>query len=165
MRDGCGYLRSVRVPARLRGVVDADDLRQTVMLRFYARGAEFRWRSDAERRSYLHQILASVLIDALRREARTRRSGGRAVLAVEEVPADWTSPSRKAIRNERQARLIEAIAALPKDQRTAVTLYYLEGRTLTETAEIMGKTVFAVAGLIRRALFTLRRQLGDDVEF
>jgi RNA polymerase sigma-70 factor, ECF subfamily len=164
MKDDLEYAPSVRIPASLRRIVDADDLRQSMMLRFYLSGSKFRWRSDAERRAYLHRLLVSVLIDELRRERRGCRSGRRVAVVLGEVPADWTSPSRKAIRNERQARLVEAIAAIPADQRMAVTLVYLQGRTLTEAAQIMGKTVWAVAGLLRRALVTLRKQLAEYAE-
>lgn len=161
MADDLDFAPSVQVPASLRRIVDADDLRQSAMLRFYATGADFQWRSDVERRAYLQRLLVSALIDALRREGRACRSGDRASVVLADVPSDWTSPSRVAVRNERHARLMAAIAALPDDQRVAVTLYHLEGRTLVETAEVMGKTPVAVAGLLRRALATLRRQLAE----
>jgi RNA polymerase sigma-70 factor (ECF subfamily) len=164
MVDEFGGMPYVRIPIRLRRVVDADDLRQAGMLRFFRKGAKFLGRSDAERRAYLHRSLVSALVDVLRAEGRACRGGIRAAVVLEAVPADWTSPSRKAIRNERQARLIEAIAALPDDQRTAVTLYHLRGRTLAETAEAMGRTIPSAAGLIRRALATLRHRLADVAE-
>jgi RNA polymerase sigma-70 factor (ECF subfamily) len=163
MKDELEYAPSVRVPAGLRRIVDADDLRQAAMLRFYRRAAKFRWRSDGECRTYLRRSFVSALIDALRHENRARRSGVRVAVALEEIAAELSTPSRKMMRDERRAilsqNLFKALDALPADQRTAVTLHHLRGQTLIEAAEAMGKTSDAVAGLLRRALPTLKSLL------
>ena len=62
---------------------------------------------------------------------------------------------------DREGRLGEALARLPEDQRLAVELHHLEGRTLAETAEIMGRTRSAVASLVFRGLRNLRRMLDE----
>ena len=164
MADDFGHEPAVRVPIRLRPVVDADDLKQSAMLRFYRRGGEFQRRSESELQAYLRRSFASALGDALRRDGRARRSGNRVALALEEIAADTSTPSRKAIRNERQASLAEVLAALPDDQRRAVALHHFQGRTLAETAAAMGRTAPSVAGLIRRAFATLRRDLAEHGE-
>jgi RNA polymerase sigma-70 factor (ECF subfamily) len=155
--DGLGG----RVPARFRAVVDADDVRQEACLRVYRSGADFAGRSAAERECYQRRSLASALGDSLRFLNRARRRADRAATPVEDMASDWRSPSCRASRNEQLVRLAEALAALPADQRTAVTLHHLQGHSLTETAEAMGRSFASVAGLLRRALKDLRTRLAE----
>lgn len=159
MGEGAPSGLAVRVPARFRSVVDADDLRQEARLRLVRSGADFEGRSAAERECYERRSLASALGDSLRFLNRDRRRADRAATPIEDMAADWTSPSRRASRNEQLARLAEALAALPDDQRTAVTMHHLQGHSLTETAEAMGRSFASVAGLLRRALKDLRTRL------
>jgi RNA polymerase sigma-70 factor (ECF subfamily) len=60
-------------------------------------------------------------------------------------------------------RLAEAIAELPDDQRRAIELHHLEHCSLADAALRMNKTQPAVAGLIRRAMKSLRERLTEDV--
>jgi RNA polymerase sigma-70 factor (ECF subfamily) len=152
---------AVRVPARFRGVVDADDVRQEARLRLYRSGVEFAGRSAAEQECYERRSLASALRDSLRFLNRARRRADRVGSPVEDMASDWTSPSGRVSRNEELGRLAEALAALPGDQRTAVTLHHLQGYSLSETAEAMGRSFASVAGLLRRALKDLRTRLAE----
>jgi RNA polymerase sigma-70 factor (ECF subfamily) len=62
---------------------------------------------------------------------------------------------------ESAARLAAALAELPDDQREAVRLRYLEGRSLAEIAERMDRTVVAAAGLVKRGLIHLRKSMQE----
>ena len=77
----------------------------------------------------------------------------------QELDAGLTSPSQQAIRGEEEQRLNEAVAALPDDQREAVRLRHLEGWALDDIARHLGRTPAATAGLIKRGVKALRRQL------
>jgi RNA polymerase sigma-70 factor (ECF subfamily) len=66
------------------------------------------------------------------------------------------------MRGEDEARVAEALATLPAEQREAVRLRYLENRSLAEIAERLGKTKTAAAGLIKRGMLALRKQLGPQ---
>jgi RNA polymerase sigma-70 factor (ECF subfamily) len=162
MNEGSLKALPVRVPARFRSVVEADDLRQESHLRMIRSGASFEGRTDAERECYERRSLACAVGDSLRFLNRARRRAEGQPSPVEDLAADWTSPSRRAARNEQLARLAEALAALPADQRTAVTLHHLQGLSLTETADAMGRSFAAVAGLLRRALKGLRTRLAES---
>jgi RNA polymerase sigma-70 factor (ECF subfamily) len=80
----------------------------------------------------------------------------------ERLDGGLTSPSQKAIRGEDAERLSRALAALPDDQREAVRLRHLEGCALAEIAQRLGRTPAATAGLIKRGMKTLRRELHRD---
>ncbi|MEM8944982.1 MAG: RNA polymerase sigma factor [Planctomycetota bacterium] len=65
-----------------------------------------------------------------------------------------------------QGEVVDAIrnhaAELPRDQRDAIELHCLDGRSIDSTAQILGKTEGAVRGLVRRAKQSLRVALGNS---
>jgi RNA polymerase sigma-70 factor (ECF subfamily) len=79
-----------------------------------------------------------------------------ALLAVEQQ-----SPCQHAVQQENLLRLAEALGRLPEDQRAAVELHHLEGRSLAETAEQLGRSRSAAASLVFRGLRNLRRMLDE----
>ncbi len=58
-------------------------------------------------------------------------------------------------------RIARALETLTTPQRDAFVLVHLEGWTVRETAEILGKAEGTVKSHLHRALRSLRRQLGD----
>ena len=84
--------------------------------------------------------------------------GGGAPLK-QELDAGLSSPSQKAIREEEAERLSQALTSLPDDQREAVRLRHLEGWALADLARHLGRSPAATAGLIKRGMQALRRQL------
>jgi RNA polymerase sigma-70 factor (ECF subfamily) len=59
-------------------------------------------------------------------------------------------------------RLAEAVAQLPENQRQAVELHHLQGFSLVEVAEQMGRSKSAVAALLFRGLEKLRGLLEEQ---
>jgi RNA polymerase sigma-70 factor (ECF subfamily) len=120
--------------------------------------------------AWLRRILARTLADVVKHYDRDRRavdleqsleadldrsaSGLAGWLA-----ADQTSPSQAAERNEELLRLADALAALPDPQREVVVLKHLRNWPLQRIAKHIGRTVPAVASLLRRGLEDLRRRL------
>jgi RNA polymerase sigma-70 factor (ECF subfamily) len=170
------YLRLLarsQITPRLRGKLDPSDLVQQTLLKAHARRGQFRGRSEAELASWLRQILARTLADA----ARQFGPGGRDVglersleAALDEssarleawLEADQSSPAQAAQRNEQLARLAEALARLPTDQRWAVELHHLQALPLADVAARMGRGKRAVAGLLYRAMRQIRATLEGE---
>jgi len=172
------YLRTLprlQIDDRLRGKLDPSGVVQQTLLEAHQARESLRGLSEPQLAAWLHRALANNLADEVRRlGARVRdvareRSLARAVdesSARLEVllAADQTSPSQRAARQEDLLRLAEALARLPEDQRAAVELHHLEGRTLAETAEALGRTRSAVASLVFRGLRNLRQMLDEGNE-
>jgi RNA polymerase sigma-70 factor (ECF subfamily) len=169
-RDYLHLLARLQLDPRLHGKVDPSDVVQQTLIKAHQHRDQFRGNSVAEQAGWLRRILANTLIDAARKFGREldhehsleqglNHSSARidAWLAAEQ-----SSPSEVAQRQEEVLRLAQGLAQLPEDQRTAVELHHLRDASVSEVAEVMGKTEAAVAGLLRRGLKRLRQLLSQE---
>ena len=67
-------------------------------------------------------------------------------------------------RMERETEVYHAVMQLPKDQRTAVHLYYYEDCTVEQIAKLTSSSQSAVKSRLFRAREELRRQLKEDID-
>ena len=150
--------------------VDASDVIQQTFLEAHRSFERFAGRGARELAAWLQGILGHKVAGAVRdhallqkRDVRRDRSlddsAGGAGLLKQQLDAGLSTPSQKAIRGEEARRLSEALTLLPDDQREAVRLRHLEGRALADIARHLGRTQAATAGLIKRGMQALRRQL------
>jgi|SRR5271157_768252 len=170
-----GYLYVIaRLQAgpRLQGKFDASDIVQQTLVCALDGLPQLKGTRDAEIAAWLREILARQLANAVRDLGRQKRDASRersleltldqsaSKLEMFLASAD-PSPSQQAQRSEQVLLLADALAALPEAQREAIVGHHLEGRTLFEVGEQMGRTPVAVAGLIKRGLRALRLRLQD----
>ena len=165
-------LARVQLDPRLREKLDASDVVQQTMLEAYQQQDRFRGSTEAQRAAWLRQILAHNLADALRGFRRAKRDVGRErslQQALDQssariegwLAAEQSSPSQRAMRNERVLQLAEALNTLSEPQREAVELHYWQGWSLSEIGEHLDRSTASVAGLLQRGLKKLRRQLQE----
>jgi len=166
-------LARVHLDPQLRGKLDPADLVQQTLLRACAALPELREPSPEVLAAWLRKILARTLADTVKHYHRDRRDVGleRSLEADVDrsatglagwLAADQTSPSRAAERNEELLRLANALADLPEPLREVVILKHCRGQTLKQIADQLGRTVPAVAGLLRRGLEELRQRMNED---
>ncbi|WP_337173178.1 sigma-70 family RNA polymerase sigma factor [Paludisphaera sp.] len=170
------YLRilaELHMDRRLRGKLDPSDVVQQTMARAYPSLEGLEPGTSMRLAAWLRTILASVLADAARYYRRDRRDVGLERSIHEQLDrsasrfAAWladggTSPSGRAERDEELLRVVEALAVLPPAMREAVVLKHCQWLSLKEIAARMGKTVPAVASLLRRGLERLRERLDAE---
>ena len=160
-------LAHAQLGVQLRGQLDASDVVQLTLLKAHAGFSELRDHSPPVLAAWLRKVLATVLIDELRRCHRDKRDIDRerslandldqSAAGMEQwLAADQTSPSMAAERNEQMLQLASSLLKLPVDQRHVVIQKHLRNRTLQDIADETHRTVPAVAGLLRRGLATLR---------
>ncbi|GIX00697.1 MAG: hypothetical protein KatS3mg111_4029 [Pirellulaceae bacterium] len=157
---------------RLRQRLDPADVVQTTFLEAQRDFPAFRGDNVAQLLAWLRNILRhNVLSTHQRHLGAEKRNAGREVTnhAVEGspaltdmVPAETTSPSGRVMRQEVAQMLHLHLARLPDSQAEALRLRYIHGCSLKEIAERMGRTELAVAGLLKRGLYTLRSRLSSD---
>jgi RNA polymerase sigma-70 factor (ECF subfamily) len=163
-------LARVHLDPRLRGKLDAADVVQQALLRAYAAWPGVKNTERPVLAAWLRRILARTLADVVKYYDRDRRAVDleRSLEADLDrsasglagwVAADQTSPSQAAQRNEELLRLADALAALPEPMREVVVLKHLRAWTLQQIAGHLGRSVPAVASLLRRGLEGLRHRL------
>lgn len=124
---------------------------------------------------WLCQIAERRIIDAHRRFfGAQKRDGAREVALgtpggdqsraalIDVLVASMTSASQVFSRNQREMRLVEALKALPEEQREAIRLRYVEGMPSKDIAARLGKTDGAVRVMLTRSLNKLQAILGPE---
>ena len=160
-----------RIPRRIQGEISAEDIVQQTFVQVLRHIHDFKPRTDHSFLAWLKKIAENSMQDTVRRLTREKRGGQRWRVSndipessvndlVEMLSAGSHTPSRSVARHEAIAAVQQSIEALPDDYRQAVQLRLLDGKSLTETANIMNRSPRAVQGLVDRAKKTMRATLG-----
>lgn len=126
---------------------DADDLLQLTVERVLEKGMP----EDAHAAKWAYRVCKNSWIDEVRsREVRRKYT------QVAEEQWDAAPSTEQVANNERQlSRVGHALEQLPTDQRLALTLVAIEGKTYSEAAEILEVPVGTIMSRIARG----RKQL------
>lgn len=125
---------------------DTEDMVQETFLRLMSSGTVFQ--SEKHEKAWLIVTASNVCKDALRRSWRKHTS-------IEELP-------EIAQEGPELNPVLEAILALPRDQKTAVYMYYYEGYSSSEIAQALGCRQGTVRSRLSRARQALKKDLGGD---
>jgi RNA polymerase sigma-70 factor (ECF subfamily) len=173
------HLRSIadrQLGGRIARRVDASDVVQQTCLEAQRDFRDFLGSSEPELVAWFERILernvTQVIRDhaliqkrAVNRERSRDDSRDSQGNQANQLAADQSSPSQRAMRGEAVEQLARAIDQLPAGQREAVRLRYLEGRSLAEIAKQLDRNTTAAAGLLKRGMTKLReilREVGND---
>jgi RNA polymerase sigma-70 factor (ECF subfamily) len=149
-----------------------DDALQETLARAIRGIATFEPRGDGSFGAWLQTIARNAIESAAQAQAAQKRGGGHRqqpprtgttsslVDLVELLVDDDGSPSVIAARHEMIDAVQIGIASLPDSQREAIRLRYIDGQSVTETADAMRRSPGAVQGLVHRAKRSLREALG-----
>ena len=125
---------------------DTEDMVQETFLRLMSSGTEFQ--SEKHEKAWLIVTASNLCKDALRRAWRKHTS----IDDLPEIPQD--GPEWNPV--------LEAILALPADQKTAVYMYYYEGYSSAEIAKAMRCRQGTIRSRLSRARQALKKDLGGD---
>ena len=167
-RDYLGILARLHLDPRLRGELDPSDIVQQTLLKAHENLGGFRGKTGGEIQAWLRAILAQELAKLARKHSSRRVRVHSLEAALEQSSArlvslladEQSSPSQVEMRSEQLIELTEALAMLPEDQRTALTLRYLEGLSVANVAARMNRSTVSVTGLLYRGTKALRERLG-----
>ena len=150
---------------------DAEEVAQDALVRAYrAMGGYPRERVASLK---LRPWLASIAVN-LARNRRRRLDDRNPPNQLEpmldggfDLPTDarsWGAPGSTADRHETQRELAAALLRLNATVRAAVVLRHVDGLSLAETAEALGRPEGTIKAQVHRGLRELRIILGDGAE-
>lgn len=146
----------------LRDRGEAEDVLQEVFVRVWDRADSYN-ASLGTPAAWLVRISRNRAIDRLR--SRTVRAGIHApeVERPEQAPdlAPAADPEQFAASSEERRVIVDAIAALPPEQRLLIESAFYEGYTQSELAERFNLPLGTVKTRIRTGMQSLRRALGS----
>ena len=150
------YSRRVYVVAYaiLQDVSEAEDVVQDTFLKAHHQRGKLR---EPEK---FPAWLLTVTRNGARDRLRRRRPQADAETFETLADHSAATPGSAMEIEEHQAHLRRALATLPEDHRTALTLRYLEGLDYRAIEIAMGLSNGALRGILGRALGTLRRMPG-----
>ncbi len=174
-RPYLSLLARLRADCQLQSKLSDSDLVQDACLSAHRDFRQFLGNTEPEFTAWLRQIVAHVCANYARDHRRQRRDvrlerqlhdqlNHSSAMMERALAAPDSSPSERAIRRERAVLLANALRQLPADYREVLILRELEGRSLDEVAQQMGRTTNAVQKLWARALVQMRRQMQRSLE-
>jgi RNA polymerase sigma-70 factor (ECF subfamily) len=136
----------------LRDRGGAEDLAQEVFVKLWQ--ALPRYDGRAQLSTWIYAITRNAAISTLRSRRRSVSLSDPGVLAEVEVVVAVPAVSADDVALRRH------VEGLPEKQRQAVTLYYLDERSVDEVAAMMGMPVNTVKTHLHRARASLATALG-----
>ncbi|MEQ1828007.1 MAG: sigma-70 family RNA polymerase sigma factor [Pirellula sp.] len=158
---------------RLQGRMDFADIVQTTFLEASRDFEAFRGDTVESLLAWLRNILRNNVstahqhhLAAQKRSARkesvlriSSESGGSSLGLADILPSESSTPSQRLMRDEASVVLAACLEQIPESQRDAIRMRYLEGMSLKQISDRIGKSEMAVAGLLKRGLRALREQM------
>jgi RNA polymerase sigma-70 factor (ECF subfamily) len=146
--------------ARLRSVMDAEDVAAETFARVLDGLEGFRWK-DAGFEAWLFRIASNLVVDTARKSTRERPEEG--ILETAET-AELRTPEWIALGGERRDELNALMDELVPEQREVLTLRFIAGLDTNEVSSVMDKDPNAIRQLQFRALKNLRGRMPEAVD-
>lgn len=142
---------------------DPEELTQEIFYQVFRNLSNFQGKSQFY--TWLYRVAANTCLQYLRKSGRDRQGASfdelvesaPGVLPVSSEPA----PDEEATRRAMEGEIARAIDSLPENQRLAMILGPIQGKSYEEMAEILGVTVTVVKGRLHRARESMRALFRD----
>ncbi|MBK0865295.1 MAG: RNA polymerase sigma factor SigM [Saccharopolyspora sp.] len=137
----------------MRDQEDAADALQDAMISAFRNAASFRAESQVT--TWLHRIVVNACLDRIR-----RRQARPTVPLPEAGPAEPAAPRDAIAEQDTRMAVQDALGELPEEQRAAIVLVDVEGRSVTEAAAMLGVAEGTVKSRCARGRVRLAKLLG-----
>lgn len=125
---------------------DAEDIASEVFIKYFTSSKEFN--DEQHEKAWLMRVTINRCKDIMK-SFRVRNT----------VPFEEAS---EICRNADERSVYNAVMELPKKYRIVIHLYYFEGYTTKEIAEMYGKSDSAIRARLSRARKMLRESVGEE---
>jgi RNA polymerase sigma factor (sigma-70 family) len=163
-----------RLPAWLRPHASTEDVMQHALVEAFLKIRRLRDTSPRAFSAWLNAVAEMSLLAFQKTHRRLKRGGrfhrmvgrtnrvtGSVLELLDHLPDEAVTASSKIARQEAAAALHVGIASLAEDQRRAIELHLLEGKSLQETAAVIKRSPAAVRGLVYRGKHKLAELMGN----
>ena len=140
----------------------AEEVCQDVFMRVWEKSGSYR-ADRGKVATWLARIARNRAIDVLR-SARAKPDGSTVDDEPTSADEQGPDPGDRLLQTFREEQVRAAVASLPADQRTALSLAFFRGMTHREIAETLGEPLGTVKTRIRDAMMKLRSRLGKSDE-
>ncbi|SER57121.1 RNA polymerase sigma factor [Salipaludibacillus aurantiacus] len=140
---------------------DTEELLQDVFLK--AANRLDRFKGHASFKTWIFKISRNIVIDYYRKRKKEQRSFTMDQDTMEGIAGEYEAAETTVLRNIHMDEVFETIERLPDNYRMILHLRFVEDFSITETAEIMGKTALSIKSAQRRARLALHEKLNLEV--
>lgn len=139
----------------------AEELAQDIMYKVASRLATFK--GDSAFKTWLFTIGRRVVIDYHRSQKKHKHTVFMENDKVETFQEQSVSVEREVLQKEVNQQLMNGLNQLPIHYRMVLHLRFIEGFSISDTAEVMSKTTKSIKALQVRAKQQLSAILGNEV--
>jgi RNA polymerase sigma factor (sigma-70 family) len=111
-------------------------------------------------KSWLYQITKNEIVKYYRKESRDVLSKSLSTDATKEIEASHTNPVEDVLSKEKQEFIRRALGRIPSHYREPLILFYWEGMSIRQVAEMFEMNEAAA----KKRIFRARKMLKTDVE-
>jgi RNA polymerase sigma factor (sigma-70 family) len=147
---------------RLRGVLESEDVLQSVALEAFKALPRFQHRGEGSLRAFLHTLVLNKIRDRADAFGAQKRDGAVPLTDSLAARVEASASSAPEYFDQGYGRLEQAIARLPEESRTVLLLRRIDGLSSKEVAERLGKSDVAVRKIYSRALAQLALAARED---
>ena len=135
----------------------AEELAQETLLTVWRKASQYSSERGTAA-AWIFTIARNLRIDRLRKDMRWQSLPDE---QAEAIPSDAAGPDENVAEDQRRVRVQAALADLPADQRTVVTMAYIEGLSHSEIAEKLATPIGTIKSRMRLAYQKVRDALED----
>ena len=149
------------VQYRVSSTALAEDLTSETFLRALRRITSYTWQGR-DFGAWLVTIARNLIADHYK-SGRYRMEVATSDLVEAGADRSEEGPEGEVLTGLTNAALLEAVKKLNSEQQECIALRFLQGMSVAETAQIMGKNEGAIKALQYRAVKSLSRMLPEDL--
>jgi RNA polymerase sigma-70 factor, ECF subfamily len=146
---------------RVSNVSLAEDLTSETFIRALRRISSYTWQGR-DFGAWLVTIARNLIADHFK-SGRYRLEVATSDLVQAGADVREEGPENEVLSSLTNAALLEAVKSLGAEQQECISLRFLQGMSVAETAAIMGKNEGAIKALQYRAVKSLSRLLPEDL--
>lgn len=167
--------RELRRDHAALSAADIEDVMQVTFLEAFLHIRRFDTASPGSLGGWLRSIARNNVSDLIRERERAKRlpedrrvqpsRDASYTALLDNLSRTASTPSQVTAAAEATTLVEEAVERLPESYRQVVRLYDLDGRTVDDVAQVLGRSAGAVFMLRARAHERLRELLGSESRF